>query len=175
MPDVAMKIEKVLKQATVCFLRRENQILLAIKARHIGEGCWNGYGGGIEAGESPRQAAVRELKEETGGVIAKPEDLNKIAEIDFHNTKTDKSTFVCKVHFYLASQWEGDVHETEEMLRPTWFEIDQLPLEEMMPADQTWLPIALSGKNVKAEDKYGPFQKTLLDDFELNLVERFDD
>ncbi len=170
-----MSFEKVLKQATVCYLCRGSQILLAIKARHIGEGCWNGYGGGIEGGETAREAAVRELKEETGGVIVLPEDLEKIAEIDFHNTKTDGSVFVCKVHFFIARTWVGEAIETEEMLRPTWFEIDQIPLDELMPADKKWLPFALSGKKVKATPRYAPFQKSLLEDFDVEFVTRFDD
>lgn len=35
-------MEKELAHATCCFLIKENKILLAIKAKYIGEGCWNG-------------------------------------------------------------------------------------------------------------------------------------
>ena len=169
------KIEKVLAHATVCFLNKENKILLGIKGRHIGEGCWNGYGGGIDPGEKPKEAAVRELKEETNGVVALADDLEKIAEIDFHNTKSDGRNFVCKVHFYLVRKWQGEIQETEEMFSPTWFDMDNLPLEKMMPADKKWLPIALSGKKIKASPKYGPFQKELLEDFEIEGVASFGD
>jgi 8-oxo-dGTP diphosphatase len=169
------KIEKVLAHATVCFLVKENKILLAVKGRHIGEGCWNGYGGGIDPGEKPKEAAVRELEEETSGVIALPEDLEKIAEIDFHNTKSDGRNFVCKVHFYLVKKWQGEARETEEMLSPTWFDIDHLPLQKMMPADKKWLPVALSGKKIMASPKYGPFQKELLEDFKIKEAFSFSD
>jgi 8-oxo-dGTP diphosphatase len=169
------KKEKVLAHATVCFLKRGDKILLAIKSRHIGEGCWNGYGGGIEFGEKPEEAAVRELEEETNGVIALSKDLEKIAEIDFHNTKSDGRNFVCKVHFYTVNKWQGEAQETEEMLNPTWFDINNLPLEKMMPADKKWLPIALSGKKIKAIPKIGPFQKELLEDFEIEEVISFND
>lgn len=176
-----MKKEKVLAHATVCFLKRKgNEILLAIKKKNIGEGFWNGYGGGIKSGETPRQAAVREIEEETKekeeeqGVIVLPEDLEKIAEIDFHNFKTDGGTFVCKVHFYLAEKWEGEPREGDEMKKPTWFSMDNLPLDEMMPADKKWLPVALSGKKVKASPKLGPFQKELLEDFEIIEVDCFE-
>jgi len=169
-----MKEEKVLAHATACFLIKEDKVLLAIKGRHIGEGCWNGYGGGIDPGEKLRDATVRELKEETSGkVIVQPEYLKKIAEIDFHNTKSDGNVFVCKVHFYTTKKWEGDPVETEEMLNPTWFDINNLPLGKMMPADKKWLPIALSGKKIKASPKLGPFQKTLLEDFEIEEVDSF--
>ena len=61
------------------------------------------------------------------------------------------------------------------MLNPTWFDINNLPLEKMMPADKKWLPIALSGRKIKASPKYGPFQKELLEDFEIEEVVFFND
>ncbi len=169
-----IKKEKELAHATVCFLKKGNKILLAIKGRAIGEGCWNGYGGGINSGEKPKEAAVRELREETKEVIALPEDLRKIAEIDFHNTKSDGKIFVCKVHCYLVEKWQGKVQETKEMLNPTWFDIKDLPLEKMMAADKKWLPIALSGKKIKARPKLWLFQKELLEDFEIEEVISFE-
>jgi len=44
-------MEKVLLDAVVCYLVREDEILLAFKTVKIGKDCWNGYGGGIEEGE----------------------------------------------------------------------------------------------------------------------------
>lgn len=160
-----MREEKVLYNATACFLFKDNKILLALKTDKIGKDCWNGYGGGIEEGESAIGAAIRELKEETSknkndGVVAIPENLEKIAIVDFHNTKSDGQTFVCRVHFYLV-------------IRPTWFEIDNLPFDQMMPADKVWLPVALSGKKIVAKAHYGPFQKELIGDVEINYVESF--
>lgn len=98
-----------------------------------------------------------------------------MAEIYFHNTKSDGKTFVCKVHFYLVRDWRGEIRETEEMLNPTWFEINNLPLDELMPADKYWLPIVLNGKKIKASPKLGPFQKTLLEDFKIEEVDSFED
>lgn len=166
------KEEKVLLEATVCFLHKENEILLAMKTRKIGEGCWNGYGGGVEKGEKVIDAAARELEEESG-VSTTPQNLNKIAVVDFHNTKSDDSTFVCRVHFYLVDEWTGSAKETEEMVNPTWFEINNLPLDQMMPADKVWLPIALSGKKIMAKACLGPFQKKLLRDVEIKYIDSF--
>lgn len=154
--------EKTLLQATVCFLRKDNKVLLARKTRKIGAGCWNGYGGGIENGESPEVAAVRELHEESKGVIARIEDLEKVAVVDFHNTKTDGSIFVCRVYFYIVDIWQGEARETEEMATPTWFSVDQLPFDEMMPADPEYIPLLLKGKKIKVNVWYGPFQKNCL-------------
>jgi len=167
--------EKVLFNATVCFLVKEDKILLGLKTKKIGKGSWNGYGGGIEDDESPEDAAVRELREETAGVVATPDDLEKIAIVDFHNTKTDGSVFVCKVHFYLVKNWEGEIKETEEMVNPTWFDKNNLPLDKMMPADKEWLPIALSGQKIIATAYLSPFQQESLKGVEMQYVDSFHD
>jgi len=167
-----MQEEKVLLSATLCFLVKDKEVSLAKKKKKIGQGCWNGYGGGIKLGETPVQAALRELFEEAK-VIALPENLEKVAVIDFHNTKTDGTTFICKVHVYMVYQWQGEPKETEEMGKPKWFEKEFLPLGEMMLADRKWLPIVLSGKKITAEFYYRPFQKRLWSEEKIQLVEFF--
>ena len=41
-----------------------SRLLLGMKKRGFGAGKWNGFGGKIEPGETPRQAAIREIREE---------------------------------------------------------------------------------------------------------------
>ena len=166
-----MKEERVMENATVCFLFKENKILLALKTMKIGEGCWNGYGGEVEDGENEEEAAIRELNEETGGVVAK--ELEKIAMIDFHNKKSDGKRFICRVHFYLVRKWIGKVQEVAEMIKPTWFDIDSLPLDQMMPADREFLPTALKGQKVIGKAYLGPFQKKSLKEVEIEYVDSF--
>ncbi len=166
--------EKVLYNATVCFLHKDGKILLGLKTQKIGKGKRNGYGGGVED-ETVLECAVRELREETESVIASPEHLEKIAIVHFHNQKSDGETFVCKVHFYLVHEWEGEVRETKEMTDPQWFDIDDLPLDEMMPADKQWLPIALSGKKMIARAYLSPFQEKSLGDVEIEYVDILSD
>jgi 8-oxo-dGTP diphosphatase len=64
-----VKDEKVLLNASLCFLVREGKVLLAKKANKIGKNCWNGYGGGVDGKETPEESAVRELREEAGITI----------------------------------------------------------------------------------------------------------
>ena len=162
--------EKVLYDATVCFLHEDGRILLGLKTQKIGKGKRNGYGGGIEQDETALECAVRELEEETG-VVASPEHLEKIAIVHFHNTKSDGEIFVCKVHFYLVHKWEGEVRETQEMSDPRWFAINKLPLDEMMPSDQQWLPIALGGKKIIVKACLSPFQEESLGDVEIEYFD----
>lgn len=167
-----MQNEKVLPEATLCFLCRGDEVLLARKTRNIGAGCFNAYGGGPEEGETIEEAAVRELFQESK-IKAAPQDLEKIAIVYFHNTKTDGVTFVCKVHVYILRKWEGEPEPTMEMIDPTWFKVVELPFEEMMLADPDWIPIALGGEKIIADAYYGPFQKELLGMTTIQRVDSF--
>lgn len=129
---------------TIMFLKREGELLLAMKKRGFGQGKWNGAGGKIEQGETPLQAAIRETQEEIGVTPLSPQ---KMGEIDFYITsEPDFNNFA---HIFVATEWEGDPQESEEM-RPEWFPVDQLPYPKMWGDDREWLPHLLSGKRFRA-------------------------
>lgn len=151
--------EKTLLRAVVGFLVKDKKILLAKKTQKIGAGCYNGYGGGIENGETPDQAMLRELHEEAG---IRGMGIEKVAIIDVHNTRTTGKISVCTLYAYLVKEWYGEPRTGTEMLNPKWFSFDQLPKTKMMPGDGEWLPMVLGGKKVRGEVHYGPFQKKLL-------------
>ena len=58
---------------TLCFIRRGRQLLLLNRQSKPNMGKWNGIGGKIEAGETPRQSVIREVQEESGIRIEHPE------------------------------------------------------------------------------------------------------
>jgi len=150
--------EKTLFLATVSFLMRNNSVWLAIKSRKIGAGCRNGYGGGIEPKDKNLiHSAIREIKQECK-VKTFPENFEKVAIVYFNNTKSDGTTFVCEVHFYIVRNWEGTPKETKEMLNPKSYNKNNLPLSEMMPADKEFVPLVMKGKKIIATYYYGPFQ-----------------
>jgi 8-oxo-dGTP pyrophosphatase MutT (NUDIX family) len=133
-----------MQHVTLMFLRRDGQLLLAMKKRGFGMGKWNGAGGKVEPGETPLQAAIRETEEEVG---VSPKQPRKVAEIDFYiTTEPDFNNYA---HIYVADEWRGDPHETEEM-RPQWFPLDAIPYATMWGDDSAWLPDVLAGKRFKA-------------------------
>jgi len=58
---------------TLCFLVNKDQILMLHRRFPPNQGLWNGVGGHIDPGETPRQAVIREVSEETGYHIADPQ------------------------------------------------------------------------------------------------------
>ncbi len=132
-----------MKQATLCYCVRDNQILLGFKKVRFGAGKWNGYGGKVDAGETIEEATARELFEESG-IATDHRLLKKIAHVQFYFA--GKPVFEC--HAYVAHEWDGEPVESEEM-KPQWFPIDAMPLDSMWVSDVAWLPGALAGNHVR--------------------------
>lgn len=129
---------------TLLLLRREDQVLLAMKKRGFGEGYWNGVGGKLEPGETVEQAMVRECQEEIG---VTPTKYYKVAELDF-NSGDKKVGLELFAYVYVATEWQGEPTETEEM-RPQWFNITDIPYDQMWQDDPHWMPHVFAGKSLK--------------------------
>lgn len=163
--------EKTLYLGTLIFPVRDGEVLLAEKMRKIGAGSLNGYGGGVEAGESIRASAVREFREETNGVEIKEEDLEKVGIVHFKNNKEDGSVFVAVIHIFTVRSWKGEFASTDEMQNPKWYRLETLAREKMMLADPYWLPRMLKGEKGIAYAEYGPRQEKLLGEVKFEVVE----
>src|SRR5690606_7682399 len=134
-------------KTTICFLIKDDSVLLAMKKRGFGMGKWNGIGGKREGEETIAQNAVRELKEEIGVNVAEHE-LEPAGELKFYfNNKSDWNNHC---HIFRVKSWSGEPEESEEMA-PKWYSRNDLPFSEMWIDDIHWLPLVLSGKNIEAE------------------------
>lgn len=132
-------------ETTLCLLKKDNQILLAMKKRGFGEGKYNGVGGKLEDNETPEQAMIRETKEEIDVIPTKYEKVGLISFDEFYKNEKIRLVF----HLYMTYEWEGNPTETEEM-KPEWFDIDKIPYDNMFTDDKYWLPLVLEGKKIKA-------------------------
>ncbi|MCD7799258.1 MAG: 8-oxo-dGTP diphosphatase [Akkermansiaceae bacterium] len=130
-PDIA---------ATLLFIVRGGRILLIHKKRGIGAGKISGPGGKFEPGETARQCALRELKEELGIEAAAPVERARL-----HFSFACGTTPEIRCHVFLARDFRGDPIETEEA-EPVWFPADAPPYERMWADDPVWFPHFLAGE-----------------------------
>ena len=133
-----------MKQATLCFVIKDNKILLGKKKIGFGKNKYNGFGGKIKENETPEQAAIRELSEESS---IKANSLTKVGEISY--TFPNKKEFDHFVHIFLVNSYSGNEIETEEM-SPKWFNLNEIPFNEMWDNDKYWVPLILNSKKIKA-------------------------
>lgn len=151
-----------MKNATLCFLMKEDKILLAMKKRGFGVGKWNGVGGKINEGETIMAATIRETKEE---IDVDVDNLENVALLRFKFPY--KEEWNQDVHVYLTKNWIGEPKETEEMM-PKWFSKAELPYQEMWDDDKYWIPHVLAGKKLEAEFVFK--DNGIVDKHEIRLV-----
>lgn len=151
-----------MREMTVCFLRRGtpvDEVLLGFKKRGFGVGKLAGIGGRVEAGETIRDAACRELHEEIN-ITASVSDLQAMGAITFrfpHRRAWEQVVYV-----FLLTHWIGEPSESDEM-RPVWFPIDALPFEQMWDDSHYWLPHIIANQPVTAQITYAEDNATVCD------------
>ncbi len=112
------------ERANLCFIAKDDRVLLIRKKRGLGAGKINGPGGKIEPGETALASAIRETQEEIGVTPLEIEERGTL-----HFQFVDGYSLHCAV--FLARNLEGEPIETEEAT-PYWFDIaERSPLEEM--------------------------------------------
>lgn len=137
-----------MRDATLCFLIRGDppaEILLGFKKAGFGVGKYNGFGGGVEAGETIAEATVREVQEEIGVRIAEG-DLQHAGQLTF--VFPADPDWNQEVHVYLTRTWDGEPVESTEMT-PSWFAAEDIPYECMWEDDSHWLPRVLAGERIR--------------------------
>ncbi len=161
----------VFTHSVVIFLIRKNsqgvtEVCLGLKKRGYSEGKYNGFGGKIETGENPQEAAVRELKEESEVKVGVGL-LNKKGIIKYFEPGEN-----WLVHIFVCDKWAGKIRESDEM-RPFWFDVSNLPLDKMWENDALWIKDILTTEQ-KIEGTIWHDKNDKVVKKELKLVDKFD-
>lgn len=123
------------------------QVLLGRKKRGLGEGLFVGLGGKFEPGETESEAVVREIEEESG-LRVDPADLDRRG--DLYYLFPHREAWSQRSTVFVLTRWEGEASPSDE-LDPVWFDIADLPLDEMWDDARHWLPEVLLGGHVERE------------------------
>ena len=147
-------------RATLVFFIRNGQILLIRKKRGLGAGKISGPGGRLEPGESFAACAVREVREELGVKVS------EIVQAGEHRFQfTDEHSI--HVHVYRTHKIIGVPIETDEAV-PLWFDLNEIPFDEMWEDDKHWLPLVVDSKRFSGDwlfdgDRIVAYRLDLLD------------
>ena len=117
--------KKQVSAGGVAFRRRRGKVEVALIS--VGEeGRWQLPKGLVGRGESPEQAALREVREETGLNCEIVAPVETIEYWYFSKGQARRVRFHKNVHFFLMRFRSGDTAEhDEEVNEARWFEIEE--------------------------------------------------
>jgi 8-oxo-dGTP diphosphatase len=124
---------------------------MGLKKTGFGAGLVNCPGGKVEPGETPVQAAARELNEETGMTVAVA-DLVPAADIVFRFPDVPEWPDL-SLYFFTATEFTGEPQETEE-IAVAWLPEADIPWDRMWEDTQLWMPKVLAGEFVVMDFDY---------------------
>ena len=124
--------------AVLCYIFKDDEVLLIDKKTGFGKGKVSAPGGHIEEGETAAEAAVREVKEEVGLDVSSPVNMGTL-EFQFADGLSMRG------YVFFATEFSGDLIESVEA-RPYWVPLKEIPYDKMWADDFLWLPMALEGK-----------------------------
>jgi 8-oxo-dGTP diphosphatase len=118
-PDLVMTIARVKPVPGVSTMTlRDGKVLLAKRAKQAGYGLWSLPGGHIETGELARDAALRELAEETG-VTARLDRLIECQDI-IHRDAQDTVIFHYVISVFLCHWQYGEAVAATDVSDVMW-------------------------------------------------------
>ena len=142
-------MNRILPKTVLCYLKRDNFYLLLFrnkKKNDVNQGKWVGVGGHIEKDETPDQATIREVKEETGLDV---HSLSCSGEVLFINDDYEELMYVYEIEDFSGSLIECNEGELK------WIPIKDIYNYPMWEGDKAFLPHLIEHKGYfKMEVRY---------------------
>jgi 8-oxo-dGTP diphosphatase len=129
------------RRTCISIVRKDDEVLMFLKRKGLGEGFYNFPGGKVEPNEDPCQCASRELREET---CLEAQSLRRIGEITYNLDNGEISV----MSVFQVDSFEGTMCDSPEG-KPFWTK--EIPLDKMWEDDRIWIPLAMSGKKFQCQ------------------------
>ncbi|WP_181033504.1 8-oxo-dGTP diphosphatase [Arthrobacter sp. SX1312] len=126
--------------------RGGRQVLLGLKRTGFGTGRVVALGGKIDGRETAREAAVREVAEESG-IDLVPADVHAAGEITWHFPAEPAWNMAASL--FTAEAGDAAAEACEE-IEPRWYGVDAIPWQDMWQDAPHWIPALLAGRPVRA-------------------------
>ena len=131
--DISDVWNQDISKTVLVYIKRDNQFLMLYRNKEendINEGKYIGVGGHLEKGETPEQALIREVREETGLNLLHYDYYGKV---HFMDTNAEEMMYV-----YVADQFEGELIECDEG-ELKWIDINKMSQLPMWEGDYLFL------------------------------------
>jgi 8-oxo-dGTP diphosphatase len=125
-----------MKLATLCYLRRDGKTLMihrVKKENDMHQGKWNGLGGKLEAGETPEECAIREIREESG---LQANDLHLKGFLTFPAFANEEDWYA---FVFLVRDFQGELIDSPEGILE-WVDDAELLNLNLWEGDRVFLP-----------------------------------
>lgn len=143
-------MEQVQRTSAYGFVREADRVLMVSVQRDLvtDERAWMLPGGGVDHGEHPEQAVVREFKEETGLDIT----VDNLCYVGSdHRMLSPTVDFHC-VYFVYAVHVAGGVLRPERdgtTVAPTWIPVAELDGDAVLPSIKPGIAAALGEPGIE--------------------------
>lgn len=154
-----------MSESVLCYLEKNDMYLMLYrnkKKNDINSLKWIGLGGKIEEGETPEEALIREIKEESGLNLVNYEKRGIVHFKDTNYTET--------MHLYTSNDFEGVIKECDEGTL-SWIPKEEVLNLKIWEGDKVFLKLLINNSpyfEINLEYDNGVFLKDK--DFESNII-----
>ena len=111
-------------------------LLLKVEAEKVS--FWQPITGGIESGESPEEACLREIKEETGLLLA----CSNLTSLGDFTVKIDENLSIHKNLFLVLTE-QKDIQISDEHVGAQWIALEKVSSQLYWPSNQATFDIII--------------------------------
>ena len=116
--------------------RPEDGEILLLKVENEKVSFWQPITGGIESGESPEEACLREIKEETGLLLSR----SNLTGLGDFTVKIDENLSIHKNLFLVLTE-QKEIQISDEHVGAQWVALDKVSSQLYWPSNQATFEI----------------------------------